>query len=58
MDHINTTFMNVIKPDSEAHPAICYALILAKKTLNKYYSLMDESEVYHITMGKRIIELF
>jgi hypothetical protein len=29
-----------------------YALRLAKKTLNKYYSLTDEAEVYRITMGK------
>jgi hypothetical protein len=51
MDHIDTTFTNAIKHDSDAHPAICYTLRLAKKTLNKYYSLTDEAEVYHIAMG-------
>jgi hypothetical protein len=28
------------------------ALRLVKKTLNKYYSLTDEAEIYHITMSK------
>jgi len=52
MDHIDTTFTNAIQPTSVAHPAICYALRLAKKTLNKYYSLTDEAEVYRIAMSK------
>ena len=52
MDHIDMTFTNAIKPDSKAHPAISYALHLAKKTLNKYYSLTDEADVYRIAMGK------
>ncbi|KDR83009.1 hypothetical protein GALMADRAFT_134522 [Galerina marginata CBS 339.88] len=45
MDHIDTTFTNAIKPDSDAHPAICYALQLAEKTLNKCYSLTDEHKL-------------
>ena len=52
MDHIDTTFTNIIQPTSAAHPAIRYALRLAKKTLNKYYSLTDEAEVYRIAMSK------
>jgi hypothetical protein len=52
MDHIDTTFTNAIRSDSDAHPTIRYALRLTKKTLNKYYSLTDEAEVYHIVMGK------
>ena len=32
-------------------PAIHASIGLAKKTLNKYYSLSDLSEVYHIAMG-------
>jgi len=52
MDHIDMVFTNAIKPNSDTHPAICYALLLAKKTLNKYYSLTDEAEVYRIAMGK------
>lgn len=52
MDHIDTTFTNAIRSDSDAHPAIRYSLRLAKKTLNKYYSLTDEAEVYRIAMSK------
>lgn len=52
MDHIDMTFTNALKPDSSTHPAIHHALILVKKTLNKYYSLTDEAEVYRIAMGK------
>ncbi|KDR68329.1 hypothetical protein GALMADRAFT_215786 [Galerina marginata CBS 339.88] len=36
--------------NSPSHSAIQHALTLAKKTLNRYYSLTDESEVYRITM--------
>ncbi len=31
---------------------ICTALGLAKKTLNKYYEQMDDSELYRIAMGE------
>jgi hypothetical protein len=50
MDHIDTTFINAIRSDSDTHPAIRYSLRLAKKTLNKYYSL-TEVEVYRIAMS-------
>jgi len=53
MGHIDTTFTNAIKADSNTHPAICHALQLMKKTLNKYYSLTNEAEVYCIAMGKQ-----
>jgi hypothetical protein len=33
-------------------PAIRAALGLAKKTLNRYYNLTDDAEVYRIAMGK------
>ncbi len=32
--------------------AICAAVGLAKKTLDKYYSLTDASKVYRIAMGR------
>ena len=54
MDHIDTTFTNAIKPNSNTHSVIHYALQLTKRTLNKYYSLTDEGKVYRITMGKQI----
>ena len=40
------------QPNSRTHPAIQHTLTLTKKTLNRYYSLTDESEVYWIVMGK------
>ena len=52
MDHIDKDFTTKTQADSNTHPAIRYALTLAKKTLNRYYSLTDESEVYRIAMGK------
>lgn len=52
MDHIDTTFTNAIQPTSKTHLAIRYALRLAKKTLNKYYSMTDEVEVYRIAMSR------
>ena len=52
MDHINKDFTMKTQADSNTHPAIRYALTLAQKMLNWYYSLTDESEVYRIAMGK------
>jgi hypothetical protein len=51
MDHIDTTFTNYTLPSSKKHPAIRAAVEIAKKTLNKYYSLTDASELYRIAMG-------
>ncbi|KIK09811.1 hypothetical protein K443DRAFT_73249, partial [Laccaria amethystina LaAM-08-1] len=36
--------------DKAYEPAICVALNIAKKTLNRYYTKTDQSEVYHIAM--------
>jgi len=36
------------------HPAIRVAIRLARKKLNRYYSLTDLSSVYRIAMGKSI----
>jgi len=33
-------------------PALRVALAMGKKTLNRYYNLTDDSEVYHIAMSK------
>jgi hypothetical protein len=51
MDHIDKTFTESIEATSNTHPAICSALSLAKKILNKYYSATDSSDVYRIAMG-------
>ena len=44
MDHIDTYFTNMIMPSSRTNPAIRAAMEIAKKTLNRYYSLMDASD--------------
>jgi hypothetical protein len=51
MDHIDTTFTNGILNTHVLDPAIRAALKLAKRTLNRYYSLTDASETYRVAMG-------
>lgn len=51
MDHIDTHFTNAILPTSTNNPAICAAIGLGKRTLNRYYSKTDMVEVYRIAMG-------
>lgn len=51
MDHIDKGFTSAIQ-NTKTHPAIRSALSFAKKTLNKYYSATDSSDVYRIAMGK------
>ncbi|KAF8867525.1 hypothetical protein BD779DRAFT_1464272 [Infundibulicybe gibba] len=49
MDHIDRTFTtDALDPAYE--PSIRAALVLGKKTLNRYYHLTDDSEVYRIAM--------
>lgn len=51
MDHINDRLtQNAL--EENLSPAICAALGLAKKTLNRYYSRTDDSEAYRIAMSK------
>jgi hypothetical protein len=51
MDLIDSLFTDLTLPTSQKHPAIRAAVKTAKKTLNKYYSLTDHSELYRIAMG-------
>ena len=51
MDHIDETLTSQ-SLDSDYEPAICAALGLAKRVLNRYYSATDHSEVYRIAMGE------
>jgi hypothetical protein len=46
-EHLTTSALN-----SRYHPAIQAALAVGKKHLNKYYTMMDQSEVYRIAMSK------
>jgi len=50
IDYINETFTNGTL-DQTLDPAIKAAIGLAKKTLNRYYSLTDLSDLYCIAMG-------
>ncbi|KIK13144.1 hypothetical protein PISMIDRAFT_78704, partial [Pisolithus microcarpus 441] len=50
MDYINEVFMTGMLDEEWFDPSIRAAVGLAKKTLNKYYSLMDTSDLYHIVM--------
>jgi hypothetical protein len=52
MDHIDMVFTNACLPTSKFNPAVRAAIKIAKKTLNRYYSLTDASELFRITMGK------
>lgn len=52
MDFIDSSFTdNIHTQDVHVSPAIRAALRLAKKTLNRYYTLTDASNVYRIAMG-------
>jgi hypothetical protein len=50
MDYINDR-LSAQANDRSLSPAIRASLGLGKKTLNRYYSLTDSSEVYRIAMG-------
>ncbi|KAN0078392.1 hypothetical protein V8E55_010449 [Tylopilus felleus] len=50
MDYINKAFTNGMLNNQKLSPAICVAIGLAKKTLNRYYSLMDLGKMYCIAM--------
>lgn len=58
MDKIDTFFTKCVRESSNVNPAIRAATIHAKATLNKYYELMDHSEVYRISMSMIIIFFF
>ncbi|KIK17267.1 hypothetical protein PISMIDRAFT_111858, partial [Pisolithus microcarpus 441] len=51
MDYINEVFTTGMLDEERFDPSIHAAVGLAKKTLNKYYSLMDTSDLYRIAMG-------
>ncbi|KIM65712.1 hypothetical protein SCLCIDRAFT_22590 [Scleroderma citrinum Foug A] len=50
MDYINEVFTNRTLQWTNLDPVIHAALSMAKKTLNRYYSLTDSSDLYHIAM--------
>jgi len=44
---------NTLNPSTKTayHPAILAAMVLARKKINRYYSMTDISSVYRIAMG-------
>ena len=56
MDHIDEV-LSLQSLDRQYDISICASLGLAKKTLNRYYSMTDMSEVYRIAMGMYLIDL-
>ena len=50
--HLASSALNLSLPDS-----IRAAATLGKRTLNKYYTMTDLSEVYRIAMGKAFLFL-
>ena len=52
MDYIDKVFTTSMLDHTHFDSAIRAMIRLAKKTLNKYYSLTDSSKVYGIAMSK------
>ncbi|KAI6115872.1 hypothetical protein F5141DRAFT_1001222, partial [Pisolithus sp. B1] len=50
MDYINEVFMTAMLDEMHLDPSIQATVGLMKRTPNKYCSLMDMSDLYHITM--------
>jgi hypothetical protein len=50
MDHIDERLTND-SLNQDLEPSIRAAITLAKKTLNRYYSRTDQSELYRVTMS-------
>ncbi|KAE9397309.1 hypothetical protein BT96DRAFT_823537, partial [Gymnopus androsaceus JB14] len=50
MDTINEVFASGIVDNHELCAPLRHALSIGKKTLNKYYALTDDSDIYRITM--------
>lgn len=52
MDAIDEAFGTGTIDQQELSRPIRYALSLGKRTLNKYYDLSDDSDIYRLAMGK------
>lgn len=55
MDTIDKVFATQQLKKKDFNPAICHALGLAKRTMNRYYNKTDNSELYRIAMSKFLI---
>ena len=52
MDHVDSKLTDATLDEEKYSLAIRIACELAKKTLNRYYSLTDQSITYRVAMGK------
>lgn len=52
MDSIDEAFATGIIDKQTLSNPIRHALLIGKKTMNKYYTLSDDSDIYRIAMGK------
>ncbi|KAE9398168.1 hypothetical protein BT96DRAFT_761000, partial [Gymnopus androsaceus JB14] len=50
MDAIDEAFASGMVDNHELCAPLCHALTIGKKTLNKYYALTDNSDIYRIAM--------
>ncbi len=57
MDHIDQ-YLTTLALNSTYHLDIRSALVIGKKLLNKYYTMSDHLEVYHIAMSKFFLKFF
>ncbi|KAH9976500.1 hypothetical protein BJV74DRAFT_751655, partial [Russula compacta] len=51
MDHLDKHLVMTMISPQEYSPAIYAAICIGKKTLNHYYSKIDQSDLYHIAKG-------
>ena len=56
MDHIDNYLATTIR-DKSILDGLRGALALGKRTLNRYYTLTDSSDIYRIAMGNFFCEL-
>jgi hypothetical protein len=51
------TLTSTLDPETKLpfHPSILAAMALAKKKMDRYYSLTDEAAPYRIAMGKSLM---
>jgi hypothetical protein len=47
--------LDSMKNNAANSPALCAALTLGQKLLNKYYSLTDDADVYRIAISMSIL---
>ena len=57
MDHIDSILATTTLEDNDYPFSIRAALTISKKTLNRYYSKTDYSDIYHITMSMSRLSL-